>query len=236
MSVNRFEITLPMLCTTPDALVPQIEAYETATVILDIRKDWVSKSAADEMQPILRHRQSPAGYTLFRVGSPDDETGLTAIERLVALRPHGFVLSGCGGVADIQKFDVMLRVAEARQGIESRSIGLVAELGEDAAFLLSQTSLKDVSHRLKAIIFDSESLTQATASQAFNTAASRTGAPLLLARAAAVIKARQAGIACYELLRDRDDDPQTRRDIALADGFAGVVARNAGQLAALAAG
>ncbi len=236
MSVNSFEMTLPVLCATLDALPSQIEVHEIATVILDIRKHWVTGSAADEMRTVLRHRQSTAGYTLFRVGIPNDEAGLTAIERLVALRPHGFALSGCGGVADIQKFDVMLRVAEARQGIESRSIGLVAELGEDAAFLLSQTSLKDVSHRLKAIIFDSEGLTQATSSQAFNAAASRTGAPLLLARAAAVIKARQAGIACYELLRDRDDDPQTRRDIALADGFAGVVARNAGQLAALAAG
>lgn len=236
MSVNRFEMTLPVLFATLDALPSRIEAHEIATVILDIRKHWVTGSAADEMRTVLRQRQSKAGYTLFRVGIPNDEAGLTAIERLVALRPHGFVLSGCGSVADIQKFDVMLRVAEARKGIESGSIGLVAELGEDAAFLLSQTSLKDVSHRLKAIIFDSESLTQATASQAFNTAASRTGAPLLLARAAAVIKARQAGIACYELLRDRDDDPQTRRNIALADGFAGVVARNAGQLAALAAG
>ena len=236
MSVNHFEITLQMLCTTPDALPSQIDAYETATLILDIRKDWVTGSADDEVQAVLTHRQSTAGSTLFRVGKPDDEAGQSAVERLVALRPHGFVLSGCGGVADIQKFDVMLRVAEASHGIESGSIELVAELGEDVAFLLSQASLKDVSHRLIAVIFDSESVTQATASQAFNAAASRVGAPLLLARAAAVIKARQAGITCYELLKDTDDDPRTMRDIALADGFSGVIARNAAQLAALAAG
>jgi citrate lyase beta subunit len=231
MSVNRFEITLPAICATPDALLPHIDAYAAATVILDIRKDWLSWSAAGQT-----HRPSATGSTLFRVGGPDDEAGQTAIERLVAQHPHGFVLSGCGGVADIQKFDVMLRVAEARCGIEAGSIALVAELGENAAFLLSQTSLKGVSRRLRAIIFDSEGVTLATASQSFNAAASRAGAPLLLARGAAVIKARQAGISCYELLNEGDDDPRTTRDIALADGFSGVIARNAEQLKALAAG
>jgi citrate lyase subunit beta/citryl-CoA lyase len=234
MSVNRFEIALPMICATPDALSPQIDAGGAATVILDISKDWATVSAAGEIQPILTQGQSASTCMLFRVRRPDDEAGQTAIERLLALHPHGFVLSGCGGAADIQKFDVMLRVAEARNGIQAGSTVLIAELGEDAAFLLSPTSLKDVSHRLKAILFDGEGVTQATASQAFNMEASRTGAPLLLARAAVVIKARQAGIACYELLKDTDNDPQTTRQIALADGFSGVVARNAAQLAALA--
>ena len=236
MSVNGFEMTLPMLCATPNALLSQIEASGAVTLIVDIRKDWVSAAAAGEMQPILAHRQSTAGATLFRVGGPDDETGQSAIERLVALRPQGLVLSGCGGVADIQKFDAILRVAEAIHGIEAGSTTLVAELGESPTFLLSPVSLKDVSRRLKAVIFDSEGLTQATASQAFNAAASRTGAPLVLARGIAIIKARQAGIACYELLKDTENDPRTMRDIALADGFSGVVARNAEQLAALAAG
>lgn len=236
MSVNRFEITPPMLCATPDALLSQIEASGAVTLIVDIRKDWVSATAADAMRPILAHRQLTAGDTLFRVDRPDDETGQGAIERLVALRPCGFVLSGYGGAADIQKFDAMLRVAEAIHGIEAGSTALVAELGENPTFLLSPVSLKDVSRRLKAVIFDSRGLMQATDSRAFNAAASRTGAPLLLARGIAVIKARQAGIGCYELLQETENDPRTMREIALADGFSGVVTRNAAQLAALAAG
>ena len=231
MSVNRFEITLPMMCTTPDALPPKSATGGASTVILDIRGDWITKSAADQARRIITHRQSAS--TLLRVGRPDDEAGQTAIGQLATLRPHGFVLSGCGGVADIQKFDVMLRVAEATHGIDAGSIGLVAELGGDLAFLLSQASLKDVSRRLIAIIFDGNGVTQATASQTFNAAASRMGAPLLLARGAAVIKARQAGIDCYELLKGADGDPRITRDIALADGFSGVVARNAAQLEAL---
>ncbi len=235
MSVNRFEITLPMMCATPDALPSKSGTGGASTTILDIRRDWMTKSAADQARRIIKHRQSAEGSTLLRVGTPDDEAGQTAIEQLATLRPHGFVLSGCGGVADIQKFDVMLRVAEATHGLEAGSVGLVAEIGENLAFLLSQMSLKDVSYRLNAIIFDSEGLTQATASQTFNVAASRAGAPLLLARAAVVIKARQAGIACYDLLHESDVNPRTTRDIALADGFSGVIARNAAQLEALSA-
>jgi len=240
MSVNRFEMTLPILCATPDVLAPMVDACAAATVIIDIRKVWLTgpldaaQAASDAAQAILAQRQSQAGATLFRVSVPDDEAEQTAIERLVALRPHGFVVSGCGGAADIQKFDVMLRVAEATQGIEPGAVALAAELGEDTAFILSATSFKDVSQRLKAIIFDGQGMTRATASQAYNGAASRAGAPLLFARATAVIKAAQAGIACYELLDEQVDDPQTMREIALADGFSGVVARNAAQLAALA--
>ncbi|WP_158515706.1 aldolase/citrate lyase family protein [Pararhizobium polonicum] len=206
------------------------------TVIADIRTDWATERATDEVQSVLARRQATAGYTLLRVGRPDGETGQHALERLAALRPDGFVLSGCGGVADIQAFDVMLRVTEAEHGIEAGSIALVAEVGENAAFVLSALPLKDVSRRLAAIVFDGASLTQATASQTFNTAASRAGAPLLLARATAVITARQAGLPCYELLQENTHgDPQTARDIALADGFSGVIARNAAQLAALRA-
>lgn len=232
MSVNRLEMTSQMLCTTSDALPSEIDAH--ATVILDIRRNWENGAAAGEAQAALRQRQAASGSMLLRVGKPSDDTGQSAIEQLAALRPHGFVLSSCGGAADIQKFDVMLRVAEASHGIEAGSIGLVAELGEDLAFLLSHVSLKDVSHRLIAVILDSDGVTEATKSQAVNTA--RTGAPLLLARGAAVIKARQAGLPCYELLKEMDADPRTMRDTALADGFSGVVARNEAQLVALAGG
>ncbi|URK87933.1 hypothetical protein LP421_09820 [Rhizobium sp. RCAM05350] len=52
-----------------------------------------------------------------------------------------------------------------------------------------------------------------------------------------MLTAGDAGIPCYELLQETDPDAaRTTRDIALADGFSGVVARNAAQLAALAAG
>ena len=148
MSVNRFEMTLPILCAAPDVLAPMIDACAAAAVIIDIRKDWLTgpldaaQAASDAAQAFLAQRQPQAGATLFRVGAPDDEAGQAAIERLLALRPQGFVLSGCSGAADVQKFGVMLRVAEATQGIEPGAVALVAELGEDTAFIFSATSLQ----------------------------------------------------------------------------------------------
>jgi citrate lyase subunit beta / citryl-CoA lyase len=234
MSVNRFEMTPVMLCAPPDALMPSLAALDGVTVIADIRKNWATAAAFEDVQLVTGHRRAAAGGIFFRVGMPDDDTGQDAITRLIALRPTGFVLCGCGGVADIQRFDVMLRVAEAEHGVEPGSIAVFAEAGDHLAFFVPAVSLLDISQRLKAIIFDSERFIEATASEAVNTAASRAGAPFLFARAALVLAARQASIACYELLQDNNRDAaRTMRDIALADGFSGVIARNAVQLAAL---
>ncbi|MCV9997255.1 aldolase/citrate lyase family protein [Pararhizobium sp. YC-54] len=233
MSVNRFEMTPVMLCAPPDGLMPDLAALDGATVIVDIRQDWATPTAFEDAQAVIDHRSAATGATFFRVGMPDDDTGQDALTRLIALRPTGFVLSGCGGAADIQRFDVMLRVAEAEHGIEPGSIAVFAEVGEHLAFFVPLASLRDISRRLKAVIFDSESFAGATASEAVNTAASRAGAPSLLARAAAVLAARQAGIACYELLQDNSDDVTATRKIAIVDGFSGVIARNTAQLAAL---
>ncbi|MBP1856599.1 aldolase [Rhizobium herbae] len=240
MSVNRFEITALLICATPDVRVAETVSGRRVTVIIDIRENRATETAAAARSVIDRRRAATAaGPTLLRIGRPDDDFGQDAIGRLVALRPDGFVLSGCGGLADVQRLDVMLRVAEAEQGIESGSTVVLAEVGQRPEFFLSGQSLKGVSDRLKAIVFDGAGLMHATASQAVNTPAARAGAPLLLARAAAIIKARQADLPCYDLLPEnlpQDDDPQTVRDIALADGFSGVIARNAAQLAALASG
>jgi citrate lyase subunit beta / citryl-CoA lyase len=234
MSVNRFEIT--PVCALPDALMSELaELDDAATVIADIRQDWATETAFDGAQSVIDHRSAATGPTLLRVGMPDDDTGQDAITRLTALRPAGFVLSGCGGVSDIQRFDVMLRVAEAEQGIEPGSLVVFAEVGEHPEFFLAPPSLRDSSRRLKAIVFNTKSFIKATASQAVNETASRAGAPLLFARAVTVLTARDAGIPCYELLPEMNEDAATTtRDIALADGFSGVIARNATQLAALA--
>ncbi|WP_455271861.1 hypothetical protein [Rhizobium herbae] len=238
MSVNRFEMTPLMLCVLPDVPTSELAPLDgAATIIVDIRQDWATEAAFNSAQSVIDRRSKATGPTLLRVGMPDDDNGQDAITRLTALRPAGFALSGCGNVADIQRFDVMLRVAEAEQGIEPGSLVVFAEIGEHAEFFLSAPSLRDISRRLKAIVFNTGSFTKATASQVVNEMASRAGAPLLFARAVSVLTAGDAGIPCYELLQETDPDAaRTTRDIALADGFSGVVARNAAQLAALAAG
>ena len=96
----------------------------------------------------------------------------------------------------------MLRVAEAEHGIEPGSIAIFAEVGEKPEFFLSATSLRGHLGAAEGdLIFDGAALVQATASQADQRQQPRGPAHrLLFARAATVLKARQAGLPCYELL------------------------------------
>jgi citrate lyase subunit beta / citryl-CoA lyase len=238
MSVNRFEIMPLLLCAPAEALVSKdVLAGRSVAVIVDIREDWTT--ARSRVQPILDKPDSIKAPTLLRIGMPDDNNGQDALSPLVALRPDGFVLSGCDGVADIQKLDAMLRVAEAENGMEAGSFAIFAEVGEKPEFFLSSHSLRGISARLKGLIFDGAALARATASRANNAMAGRLGAPALFARAATVLKASQAGLPRYELLAREPmplEELRAKRDISLADGFSGVIARSAAQLAMLAAG
>ncbi len=240
MSVNRFEIMPLLLCAPAEALVSaDAPAGRPVTLIVDIVKDWAT--AAGKVQPILDGRASDSakGPTLLRIGMPDDDNGQAALSSLVAARPDGFVLSRCGGVADIQKFDAMLRVAEAENGLEAGSVAILAEVGALPEFFLSAETIRGASERLKGLIFDGAALAKVTASQANDATAGRPGAPALFARAATVLKAAQADLPRYELLTEEPPSPEelrTIRDVSRADGFSGVIARNAAQLAALASG
>lgn len=240
MPVNRFEIMPLLLCAPAEALVlADVAVGRPVTVIVDIREDWATVNS--KVQPVLDSRSSDStkGPTLLRIGMPDDGNGQIALSHLVALRPDGFVLSRCGGVADIQKLDVMLRVAEAENGLEAGSVAILAEVGELPTFFLSPHSLRGISARLKGLIFDGAALAGATASDANNALAGRPGAPSLFARAATILKAAQANLACYELLTEESlspDELRARRDISRADGFSGMIARSAAQLPTLSAG
>jgi citrate lyase subunit beta/citryl-CoA lyase len=238
MSVNRFEIMPLLLCAPEEALASKdVLAGRPVAVIVDIREDWTT--ARSRVQPILDTSDSIKAPTLLRIGMPDDNNGQHALSQLVALRPDGFVLWGCAGVADIQKLDAMLRVAEAENGTEAGSFAILAEVGGKPEFFLSPHSLRGIPARLKGLIFDGAALARATGNRANNDMAGRVGAPALLARAATVLKASQAGLPRYELFAREPmslEELRAKRDISLADGFSGVIARSAAQLAMLAAG
>jgi citrate lyase subunit beta / citryl-CoA lyase len=200
MSVNRFEI-MPLLCATPEAL-SDAPADGRVSIIVDIRGDWEAANIRARALFDSRTTRDPKGRTLLRIRMPSDDDGEEGLGKLAALQPDGFVLSGCGRVADIQKLDVMLRVAETEHGLQEGAIRIFAEVGEKAEFFLSEPPLRNVSERLQGLIFDGAALAESTSSQVHNIAAGRTGAPMLFARATAVLKARQAGLVCYELLTD----------------------------------
>lgn len=235
MSVNRFENIVAMVRIRPEEPAGAKLDDRSVAVILDISPDWRGPDAASAAQAALGDRG--AGPVLLRIALPgDDDAAQEALVRLAALRPDGFVLSGCSGGADIQRLDVMLRVAEAQVGIEDGSIAILAEVGREPGFFLSDAPLAGISARLKGLIFDGAALLDATASRAMNEAAARPGAPMIVARSVTVLKASQAGLRCWEQLPDGSlsaDTLRILRETALADGFSGLVARDRTQLQAL---
>lgn len=206
-------------------------------VIVDLSGDWMTEKAWSAARDFL-NRPGAQALTLLRICRPDDDAELEALARLAALRPSGFVLSACRNAADIQMLDVMLRVAEAEHGFDAGSIAIVAEVGGEPEFFLSPNSLRGISQRLQGLIFNTQALTEATASEAFNEAAGRVAAPLLFARATAVLKAHEAGLSCHALVGDStlSGDPlRLWQRTGHADGFAGVVVRTMAQFTELTA-
>lgn len=234
MSVNRFEMQ-PLLCAAPEALMA-VPTDTPVDIIIDIRKDW--QSAGDRVTGLIDHRKAARspGMILLRICMPDDDKDADALEKLVALRTDGLVLSGCGSAADIQKLGVMLRVAEAELEIEDGATTVFAEVGEKTGFFLSAHSLCNISNRLQGLILDGEAVAMATSSQIDNIPAGRPGAAVMLARATTVLKARHANIDCYDMIANAPISAGELRnacDVALADGFSGVIVRTEEQLAAL---
>ncbi len=206
-------------------------------VIVDLSGDWMTEKAWSAARDFL-NRPGAQALTLLRIRRPDDDAELESLARLAALRPSGFVLSACRNAADIQMLDVMLRVAEAEHGFDAGSIAIVAEVGGEPEFFLSPNSLRGMSQRLQGLLFNTQALTEATASEAFNDAAGRVAAPLLFARATAVLKAHEAGLSCHALVGDgtlSGDSLRLWQRTGHADGFAGIVVRTMAQLTELTA-
>ncbi|WP_275790889.1 hypothetical protein [Pararhizobium gei] len=235
MSLNQCKSLLPMLIVPPEHFGTDGPA---SPVILDVGSPQ-SFADHDAVRNILLRRKTLGVATYLRVRLGDDAPFQDWLTRMAGLRPAGFVLAGCGGGADIQKLDVMLRVGEVESGTIEGSLGILAETGETPSFFLAPSSLRNLSRRLEGIILDARALAQTTASDMHNDAAGRPGAPLLFARATVILRAADAGVACYEILGEdlaTVDALQTAQAASRADGFSNFIVRDAAQLSMLAAG
>ncbi|WP_373413939.1 aldolase [Ensifer aridi] len=156
---------------------------------------------------------------------------------LLASGADGVVLAGCRGPADIQRIDVMLKVTEAAAGIPQGRTALLAEYATVPESVLSPHSLAGVSSRLSALIFDAAALAEACGCRRV-TEAGDVPAVVRAGRAAAVLRACEAGIAAYEMMpADAVDEWALRRlwINSLENGFSAVALRSWQQIDLLAA-
>lgn len=219
MSVNRSRTIKPLLIVDGETPMADVGALNTfAGVIMDI-------GCASEMLPGLAG-SAGRSFTLLARAESIGQINEDTLIRLVGAGIDGVVLAGCRGRSDIQRLDVMLRVAEAVSGSAPNRIKIYAEYGGSPEGLLSPHGLAEASARLEALIFNGAALAKSTGCKAPTvTAHERVAAPILMARAAVVLRAGEAGLAAYEVLPANIDEAATRRALSQSrdDGFASVV-------------
>lgn len=220
MSFNPAEMPLLIAAAVEECLLAAASTAPPLTAIATIDKNAASDSLTDRLAKL---GQQPHVRLFLRLEQPVDDDGVFPAD-LLSLKPAGIVLPDCAGRADVQKLAAALRVAEAKNDLADGSTAIIAEVGADPAFFLSPHPLANGSTRLCGLVLDQDD--------------AGSGAVAAYARAIAVLKARQAGIPCH-LFMPADIPPSTSisdfRHAALGDGFAGIVARSAVQLAALLA-
>lgn len=221
MSVNRFKTMKPLLLLQNAAAPAPASASLTAFggVIADLDFD------NDAMSRLVAVAESSC-RVYARVASINHVTE-PALVALVRSGIDGVMLSGCRNRADIQRLDVVLRVAEASASGRTQPVGILAEYGTTPESVLSAASLAGSSSRLEGLVFDSAALAAALG------CASTVGqpddvpvAPIVAGRAAAVLRAREADLECYEMLpRTAISDEAVRRAFAASrgNGFSSIV-------------
>ena len=152
------------------------------------------------------------------VASRDDD-----FDAFGATPPDGVLLTACRGRADLQQLSVRLAVAEARAGIESGRIVILASVAQTPDAIFGLGGLMGASRRLAGLVFDPAALPRAMGS-GFDPGGMAAGA----ARSLVVFAAAAAGVPALVLV-----PPHPATSVAGFDtfcvsmrgeGFAGVIA------------
>lgn len=209
----------PLLIVNGTAPAMDVAALNAlAGVIMDIGCDT----------ELVRSMARLAGrsFALLARVEPLERLDEEALNRLLDSGADGIVLSECRGRADIQRLDVMLRVAEATNGIAPNRIRIYAEYGCAPEALLSPHPLIGSSPRLEALIFDGAALAKSLGCLEPTSAPhQRVAAPILAGRAYVVLRAYEAGVPAYEILPATPDETATRwaHSLSRDNGFASVI-------------
>ncbi|PST24584.1 aldolase [Mesorhizobium plurifarium] len=229
MSVNGAQTILPILYLPAGEPPPPKEILTAvqAVVMTGGKTGW---------PPSVPPRQDTGCLLLARIGTSGDP-GEDELAALIGNGFDGVVLAGCRGPADIQRVDVLLKVAEAAAGIAQGRTVILAEYATAPESVLSPHSLADASPRLSALVFDASALAEACGFRRV-TETGDVPAAVRAGRAAAALRAREARIAAYDMLPvDADDEATVRRlwRNSIENGFSSVAIRWPQQIALLAA-
>ncbi|WP_331374129.1 aldolase/citrate lyase family protein [Sinorhizobium chiapasense] len=233
MSVNRQQTMKPLLYLPASASLPEADILDAVQAIVF---DATGGDAMRDMASDTTATRTASPRRFVRIGPVENVTE-TELDRILASTIDGIVLAGCRGPADVQKLDVLLNVAEAIAGIAAGSVAILPEYATTPQSVLSPHALTGTSSRLKALIF-SASLLAESAGCSEPSDEGDTVSVIVAGRVAAVLRAREAGIAAYDMLPEHATDEAAVRRLcamSLRNGFAAVIARSPRQVTLLGA-
>ncbi len=229
MSVNGAQTTLPILYLPTGEPVPHREILSGIQAVVI--------AGSETGRPSLDLPRKGAGCLLLARIETSGDPGEDELAALIGSGFDGIVLAGCRGPADLQRLDVLLKVAEAAAGKPQGRTVILAEYATTPESVLSPHSLAGASSRLSALVFDASALAEACGCRRV-TETGDVPAVVRAGRAAAVLRAREACIAAYDMLPvDADDEATVRRlwKNSVENGFSSVALRSPQQIDLLAA-
>jgi len=155
--------------------------------------DFADEQGMERHGPLLRRAreaQAPSRL-LVRLPGLDDPSFDLALERLRPTAPDGVVLQAAEGAASVQQLSSRLAVFEAEADAADGATRIVAELSTPAGFL-SSASLARSSRRLEALLFGRAALASALGADESSIPVGNARALLVLAAAAAGMRALDA--------------------------------------------
>ncbi len=152
------------------------------------------------------------------------------LDAVMPAGPHGIVLPGAVGAADVQRLGVKLAVREAEHGLPDGVTRILAVAGDSARGLLAIGSVPGASPRLSGIAWDAAALAGDLRVASAHDEAGRWSAPFVQARATTLLAAAAAGVPAIDGVSfDMDEDCAAAR----RDGFAGRIVVDPCQVAAI---
>jgi citrate lyase subunit beta/citryl-CoA lyase len=173
---------------------------------------------------------------LVRVNSLD--TGLTDadLDAIVAGRPDAILLPKAEGGPSVIELDAKLAAREARAGLATGAISIMAIATETAAALFAAGTYASASPRLSALTWGAEDLSADIGAETNRDADGNFTGPFRLARSLCVAAAAAAKVAALDtVFVDFRDADGLRREAeeARRDGFVGKLAIHPGQVATI---
>ncbi len=200
-----------LLVCGADALVIDLRTPESPA--------WTS---ALPLMRLARSKEHPAIYVWL---GPVESAGIDcALARLKLAPPDGILLDGAKGGSCVQHMGAKLAVLEAEAGLPDNAIAIIA-IAKSAEPLLALSSYKHCSPRLRALVFDGESLARSMGVDSPGDGSRRL---MLVARSLLTLGAAAAALPALDISAGESRDLSALRTQcfeARSEGFKGRLTR-----------